>query len=158
MVGGPHLVLTRQSMDQLLEAQQIPPSPGPGGGRGQAHQSTHRWWKRSQPHLRQHVEKDGLRLNGHARPKQVSLLRHCPRQRSASTWHGGPSSHLQHKEKLPYRVHQIRSCQLRIFISCHTGQAGTSQIHDSATLCLSTSQDARMKWGTHSPRRLEEVV
>jgi hypothetical protein len=107
MVGGPHLILTRRSMDQLLEARQIPTCPRPGGGRGQAHQSTHRRRKRSQPHLRQHVEKDGLGLNGHARPKQVSLLRHCPRQRSASTWHGGPSSHLQHEGELPYRVHQI---------------------------------------------------
>jgi hypothetical protein len=32
------------------------------------------------------------------------------------------------------------------------GIAGTGQIHGSATLCLSTSQDARTKWGTHSPR------
>jgi hypothetical protein len=38
------------------------PGSGPGGGRGQAHQSTHRWRKWSQPHLRQHVEKDGLDL------------------------------------------------------------------------------------------------
>jgi hypothetical protein len=152
MVGGPHLVLTRRSMDQFLGARQIPPSPGPGGGRGQAHQSTHQRRKRSQPHLHQHIEKDGLRLNGHARPKQVSLLRHCPRQRSASTCYGGPSSHLRHEGELPYQVHQIRSCQLQIFISCHTGQDGTGQIHGSAALCLSTSQDARMKWGTHSLR------
>jgi hypothetical protein len=145
-------------MDQLLGARQIPLGLGPGGGGGQAHQSTHRWRKRSQPHLRQHVEKDGLRLNRHARPKQVSLLQHCPRQRSVSTWHGGPSSHLRHEGELPYRVHQIRSCQLRLFVSCHTRQASAGQIHGSATLCLSTSQDARMKWGTHSPRRLEEVV
>jgi hypothetical protein len=27
-----------------------------------------------------------------------------------------------------------------------------------AALCLFTSQDARTKWGTHSPRRLEEVI
>jgi hypothetical protein len=49
MVGGPHLILTRRSMDQLLGARQIPPGPEPGGGRGQAHQSTHRRRKRSQP-------------------------------------------------------------------------------------------------------------
>jgi hypothetical protein len=58
----------------------------------------------------------------------------------------------------PLRVHQIQSCQLRIFLSCHTGQTGTGQIHGSAALRLFASQDARMKWGTHSPRRLEEVV
>jgi hypothetical protein len=81
-----------------------------------------RWWQRSSSpeyssmaeavsnSSSQYVEKDGLRLNGHTHPKQVSLLRHCPRQRSASTWHGGPSSHLQHEGELPYRVHQIRSC------------------------------------------------
>jgi hypothetical protein len=122
------------------------------GSRSQAHQSTHRRRKWSQPHLCQHFEKDGFGLNGHARPKQGSLLRYYPRQCSASTWHGGSSSHLWHEGELPHRVHQIRSCQLQIFLSGHTGQTGTGQIHGSAALCLFTSQDARMKWGTHSPR------
>jgi hypothetical protein len=43
--------------------------------------------------------------------------------------------------KLSHRVHQIRSCQLRIFISCHTGKTGTGQIHGSAVLCLFTSHE-----------------
>jgi hypothetical protein len=62
------------------------------------------------------------------------------------------------KGELPHRVHQIQSCQPRIFLSCHTGQTSTGQIHGSAALCLFSSQDARMKWGTHSSRRLEEVI
>jgi hypothetical protein len=37
VVGGPHLILTRRSVDKLLGARQIPPSPGLSGGRGQAH-------------------------------------------------------------------------------------------------------------------------
>jgi hypothetical protein len=56
------------------------------------------------------------------------------------------SSHLRHEGELPYQVHQLRSCQLQIFISCHIGQAGTGQIYGSTALCLSTSQDARTKW------------
>jgi hypothetical protein len=72
LVGGPHLVLTRRSVDKLLRARQVPPGSGLGGGRSQAYQSTQRKW--SQPHLRQHFEKDGLGLNRHARSKQVSFL------------------------------------------------------------------------------------
>jgi hypothetical protein len=44
------------------------------------------------------------------------------------------------------------------FLSCYTGSFGTRQTHGSAALCLSASQDARTKWGTQSPRRLEEVI
>jgi hypothetical protein len=143
-------------MDKLLEARQIPPGPGPGGGRGQAHQSTHRWQKRSQPHLRQHVEKDGLRLNGHARPKQVSLLRHCPRQCSAFTWHGGPSSHFRHEGELPYRVPQIQSCQLRIFISClwqnRMNYSGSSALVISLQQILTQRTSNRIThWSIGSP-------
>jgi hypothetical protein len=38
------------------------------------------------------------------------------------------------------------------------GRPALCQVHGSAALCLSTSQDARTKWSSHSPRRLEEVV
>jgi hypothetical protein len=44
------------------------------------------------------------------------------------------------------------------FLSCHIGPTGTRQIHGSAALRLFASQDARTKWSTHSPSRLEEVI
>jgi hypothetical protein len=46
-------------VDKLLGARQVPPGPGPSGGRSQANQSTHRRRKWSKPHLRQYFEKDG---------------------------------------------------------------------------------------------------
>jgi hypothetical protein len=58
-----------------------------------------------------------------------------------------------HTEFIKFEV-----ANFEIFLSCYIRSSGTRQIHSSATLHLSASQDARNKWNTYSPRRLEEVV